>query len=349
MKWYARMQKVSFVCAILGLGIMFILLLSTDNAGFINAFNTMSAKWFGLEGDVYNQIIKTAAEGGYESTPLLPMSIKLSLPLIPVMAFYNLWANFGATLYGEVSGANSFRRNFIGMFSGLAGSTVLAVLTLLAFARTIGWEFFNAINYCYMTGTSPIPVFPFPGLLAAMITDSPFIQVIVILLMICWLFGWAANLFLTSSRAVFAAAFDRVLPEKLASVSRRFHVPTYCLLILGIGGLILSVCYIYIPGFAALTFDGTVGVIVMFLVTSIGATILPYKFRKLYESSPVAKFKVFGIPLITIGGIIFSLYCIYLLAMFVAVDAYGTIIYCLRYLYCSYMYWRLSYMRYQNM
>ena len=31
---------------------------------------------------------------------------------MPYMVFFNLWPNWGATLYGEVRGATDFKRNF---------------------------------------------------------------------------------------------------------------------------------------------------------------------------------------------------------------------------------------------
>ena len=41
---------------------------------------------------------------------------------------------------------------------------------------------------------------------------------------------WAGTLFLSSTRVIFAAAFDRILPEKVADVSERKHVPVWALI-----------------------------------------------------------------------------------------------------------------------
>ena len=35
-----------------------------------------------------------------------------------------------------------------------------------------------------------------------------------------WWFGWSGTVFLSSTRVIFAAAFDRLLPEKVAEVER---------------------------------------------------------------------------------------------------------------------------------
>ncbi len=323
MKWYARFQRWSFYIAMVGIVGLLVLLFSNSHETFVQAFNAYAAKWWDASGNVYQQVIDAAAAGGYTASPWRPMAWGASMALVPVMAMYNLWPNFGATLYGEIAGATSVRRNFTGMFLGLAGSTVLAVLFLWGMARTIGWEFFHAASYLFWVGGSPIPVFPFPGLFAVALLKSPLVQAIIIIAVIGWLLGWAANIFLSSSRALFAAAFDRVLPEGLAKVSTKYRVPFNCLIVLAIGALIMAALYCYLPGFSTYTFDLTIGVTVMYLVTAIAGVVLPYKEKKLYEESPAAKFKVFGIPLITVAGALFGIYVIYLLYEWVTVAAYG--------------------------
>ena len=46
-----------------------------------------------------------------------------------------------------------------------------------------------------------------------------------------WFLGWSGTLFLSSTRMIFAAAFDRVLPESAARVSERRAVPVVALLL----------------------------------------------------------------------------------------------------------------------
>ncbi len=45
-----------------------------------------------------------------------------------------------------------------------------------------------------------------------------------------WFLGWSGTLFLSSTRMIFAAAFDRVLPDHAAQVSERRAVPIIALL-----------------------------------------------------------------------------------------------------------------------
>ena len=49
--------------------------------------------------------------------------------------------------------------------------------------------------------------------------DGAFWQFLLVGLLSLWFFGWVGTVFLSSTRVVFMAAFDRVLPEAAAKVS----------------------------------------------------------------------------------------------------------------------------------
>jgi hypothetical protein len=52
---------------------------------------------------------------------------------------------------------------------------------------------------------------------------------------------------------------------------------------------------------------------VTYLGSTIAAIVLPYTKKDLYEASPIAKYKVAGVPLITVAGVIFGLFLVFLL------------------------------------
>jgi hypothetical protein len=70
------------------------------------------------------------------------------------------------------------------------------------------------------------------------------VQFIVILLMSMWWFGWSGTVFLSSTRVIFAAALDRMLPEWVTTIEPRSRTPIAALLLMVIPGLIvgLPVC-----------------------------------------------------------------------------------------------------------
>ena len=61
------------------------------------------------------------------------------------------------------------------------------------------------------------------------------------------------------------------------------------------------------------TLDSTLVIAVTFLGTTVAAIMLPYRKRELYNASPIAKYKVLGIPLITVAGVIFGAFLLFLL------------------------------------
>ena len=155
-------------------------------------------------------------------------------------------------------------------------------------------------------------VWPYPITLATFFV-SPWLQFIVILLMSLWFFGWVGTVFLTASRVIFATAFDRILPEWAARVDRR-GTPYFAILIMLGPSLIISYFYAYNTTFTSWTLDATLVIAVTFLGSTVAAGILPWRKPEIYNASPIAKYKVAGIPLITAAAALFLAFlgfCIY--------------------------------------
>jgi amino acid transporter len=319
MKVYARIQKFSFYAGMLGLAIVVILLLTGSHDAFKAGFESNSAAIFGSQPGVYDATVQAGTDAG-ASTPLTGGSINLVFLTLPWLVFFNLWPNWGATLYGEVRGATDYKRNFSGMAWALGSVTVLGIVFFLGVAKTIGWDFYMQANgawwnyyWGYVTDVPPLPVWPYPAMLATFLTSSRALQLIVMVLMSFWWFGWAGTLFLSSTRVVFAAAFDRLLPEKVAELNNR-GVPVNAMLLMVVPAVIVSYLYAYnVGGFISVTLAATQAIAIMYFGTAIAAIILPYKKKELFEASPIAQMKVAGIPLISVAGVIFGGFLAFLL------------------------------------
>ncbi|KJS21567.1 MAG: hypothetical protein VR72_10065 [Clostridiaceae bacterium BRH_c20a] len=324
MSWYARIQKVCFFIGMAGMATLLVMLLASSKADFISGFNHYASTFFGAgDGDIYQSILSAASEGGYSAVPMGNPAIVASLALIPMVVFFNLWPNWGATLYGEVRGASDFKKNFWSMASGLIATTILAVIVLGAMARVIGWDFYHAANFTFFEGTSGLGVFPYPALLVSFLTDSPVLQLWLLISMSAWFFGWCGTVFLSSTRVIFAAAFDRVLPEWVAKVSTRFRAPINALLVMAIPSIIVSAGMHYSENLATYALNATLVIAVTYLGTTIAAIILPYKEPELYNSSSIARLKVFGLPLISVTGAIFAAFLLFLFYFWMTDPVYG--------------------------
>ncbi len=302
MKWYARVQKFCFWGGMVGLLLVFILLLFGNNATFVNNLNTMMPKLFGTEPgvDLYQATLDAGAEAGSVVLPLGNIAFLASFAVIPMIVFFNLWPNWGSTLYGEVRGASDYKRNFWDMAAAVVVTAALALILFALISKTIGWNFYNSANGAFWNYTwgytdqpPPLPIWPYPVLFAAMLTTSPVLQFIVVLLVSLWWFGWSGTVFLSSTRVIFAAAFDRMLPEWASAVEPRTRTPVNALLLMVIPSVVISILYAYdIFSLQTIVLDATLVIAVTFLGTTVAAILLPWRQKEVFDGSPIAKYQV---------------------------------------------------------
>ena len=320
MKTYARIQKFSFYGGMLGLLIVIGLLLMGSPTAFKAGLESNATSMFGAAPGVYDATVTLGTEAG-AITPFSGGSLAVIFLVIPYMIFFKLWPNWGATLYGEVRGATDFKRNVAGMGWALGITTVLGIILLFAIRKTIGWDFYVQAggawwNYAwgYSEVAPALPVWPYPAMLAAFLTTNKFVQFLVIALMSLWWFGWCATVFLSSTRVIFAAAFDRLLPESVAKLDERTGTPVNALLLMIIPSVFVAYLFAFnIANFQTLTLCSTLVIAVTFLGTTISAIVLPYTKPDLYKASPIAKYKLLGLPMISVAGVIFGGFLVYLL------------------------------------
>src|SRR5213082_1564384 len=291
METYARIQKFCFWLGLAGLVVMIGLLLFSSHDAFVSAFNREASFVFGA-----------------------------TLLLLPFLAFYLLWPNWGATLYGEVRGAKEYRKVFNAMFWGLWITVALVAIILLVIVKTIGWDFYSAANAAYWnsiyvagSAAPAIPIWPYPVMFAGWLVSNHLFQAILIAVMGLWFFGWAGTLFLSSTRVIFAAAFDRVLPSWAANISAKRRVPYGSLVLMIVPSIVISAIYAYKPDFTSVFLDATAVLALTFLATVVAAVILPWRRKDLYDASPIAQYKIAGIPTISIVGVITGLFLLFML------------------------------------
>jgi basic amino acid/polyamine antiporter, APA family len=332
MSGYARIQKWSFYVGLIALAVMFVLMLVSSQDTFKAAYDREAQSMFGVPNAYQATIDQAAAEPGFEyaGSELDPLGFGPgTLLLIPFMLFFLLYPNWGATLYGEVRGAGDFRKVLNGMLGGLWATVGLAIVFALLAAKAFGWTFFNSSNvtyvnyaYAYTTTPPPMEIWGYPPMLAAFLIDSDIVQAIIVLAFGFWWLGWTGTLFLSSTRMIFAAAFDRVLPEWAARVSDR-GVPWAALALIMIPSVVLSWFYAYDANFYPLTLDATLVIAVTFFGTSIAATIMPWWKKDLYEASPIVRYQILGLPLIAVAGALSTIFLGWVLYMWLTSALYG--------------------------
>jgi basic amino acid/polyamine antiporter, APA family len=331
MAGYARIQRASLWIGLAVLAVTIILLLVSSQSSFQAAFDREANSLFGVSG-AYQGIMDAETGFGYSFNDLNPLGFGPGTwALVPFMMFWILYPNWGATLYGEVRGAGDFRKVLNGMLGGIWITAILAIVFVLLAANAFGWAWFQAANVNWLdpfygvqgAPTPVIPIWSYPFVLASFLIDSHIVQFVIVLLAGAWFLGWAGTLFLSSTRMIFAAAFDRILPEAAARVSERRAVPWVALLLIMVPSVVLSWFYWYYDGFSSLTLDASLVIAVTFLGSAVAATILPWWKPAIYNASPIARYKIGGIPMIAIAGAITTLFLGWVLFEWLSDSLYG--------------------------
>src|SRR5438132_2669968 len=322
MEGYARIQRFCFWLGIGGLVVMLGLLLFSSHEAFVNAFNREAASLFGASGNAYQATIAASTKGGGPTgVGFGTFGFTSTLLLLPFLAFYLLWPVWGATLYGEVRGAKEYRKVFNAMFWGLWVTVALVAVIILLIVKTIGWDFYYAANAAYWNSifvagspAPPVSIWPYPVMLAGWLVGNHLFQALLIAVMGLWFFGWAGTLFLSSTRDIFSAAFDRVLPEWAANISAKRSVLYGSLILMIVPSLVISALWAYRPNFQGIFLWATGVIAVTFLGTVVAAAIMPWRRKDIFENSPIARFRIAGIPVITITGVVSAIFLVFMLA-----------------------------------
>src|SRR3984893_11898545 len=298
---YARFQKWCFYAALVGFAVVVGLLLFNSHASFVSSFNLEAHKLFGVS-NAYNATNHAAVKAGYTVSSFGLGPLGQSMLLVPAMMFFLLWPNWGATLYGEIRGASDFRRVFTGMFVGLWMTVIFTVIFLLLIAKTVGWGFYQNLNSLDFNLTPAFGIWPYPFMFAGWLVHSTAFQVILILVLSLWFFGWVGTLFLSSTRVIFAAAFDRVLPDRAAEVSEKRKVPVYSLILMLLPAVALAAIYAYSTTFRNYTLDATLVIAVTYLFSAIAVVVLPWRKPDLWRGEPPTRIRILGVQIVPLAG-----------------------------------------------
>ena len=321
MKAYARVQKFSFWVGMAGLVVVFALLLFGNRESFVAGLNANLPALYGVPpGDYYTATLEAGQAAGVTFGKFGSIALGASFALIPMIVFFNLWPNWGSTLYGEVRGASDYKKNFWGMAAAIGVTAGLALVLFALIDKTIGWDFYMNANGAFWSnifyGTQvAIPVWPYPVQFATFLTSSRALQFLVVLAVSFWWFGWSGTVFLSSTRVIFAAALDRMLPEWVSRIESRTRTPVNALLLMVIPSVIISILYAFnIASMQSIVLDATLVIAITFFGTAVAGIVLPWRQKSIFDGSPIAKFKMPGWLswLVTLLYVVGAAYLLYL-------------------------------------
>ncbi|MFB6353303.1 MAG: APC family permease [Halobacteriales archaeon] len=320
MRWYARIQKALFYVGVVGMLLFVGMLLSTNPSSFQSAFNSQVGAWLPAQDITYQGIVQGT---DVNFAPMWNLNWGASFMLIPMLLFWIMWTVWGATLFGEVREAGEFRKMFGVFEAALIAGGGLAIVLWFIFDAAIGYEFYQALNYNYFVGSGKYQWLSSPTLLAAIATGGGWLGVLEVVLMAGWFFSWSGTVFLSSTRVIFATAFDRTVPEILAEVKFRWNAPLYAILMMAIPAAILTVIYFYVPGFQTLTLDATFAIAITYFGTTIACLLFPWRRPELFDQNPVSDWEIAGVPLTSIVAAVYAVILLVIFYLWATRDVYG--------------------------
>ena len=293
--------------AVIGIILMWGLLASTTPAAF-------GVKWDLVLGQytTYEGVMKLATQAGWTPTSV---TFAASLASLPFAALFLLGGNFANVMAGEVK---DVKRAIpialvLSLVLGIIFWAITATLTLNAFGEnwmySLGYLWDNAPG----SYSSVIPYAPTHPLMLSLIAYPN--QLLVFTILFTILVGSLAAPFVyfwIPSRYFFAWSFDRIIPTKMADVSRRFRTPHVSIATITLLSILILVLYWFTSWPQAETI-GTFLWAISFIVPGVATIIFPYTKKDLLDSAPeFMRKRVAGIPVITVLGILTTISFLYI-------------------------------------
>ena len=310
MKVFALAQKVIMGLGILG-GIVILLLFTfTSHDAFVQAWNNVAAQYGSLD---YQGFLTAAQAAMQEAGTALP-------------ATWNWFDTLGVMVAGSWLFAYSYCITFIAgevkrpdktiilanLFAVLVPAFFMLWLAIVLY-RVVGFQFLSAtawVDYNGLAGYTVPWSSHYMGL-AAMLTPSPLLLILMAGSFILFNLWYVALSYLAFPRIVFAWGMDRMGPKWFTDVSPRHASPIKNLTVaMAVFALGVAVYVLWLKDDLSGLIGGGMQFISVFLITGISAILFPYRknVRGIWEASPYRTWKLAGIPLVTIGGVLYVIF-----------------------------------------
>jgi amino acid transporter len=290
---FFKVQAACFALFILGAIVVPILVgLFQSHAGFISNFNDYG-RHLGVN-NASDALAASAKKAGFAHS-----GFDFTTTLKSLSVF---WFIFGF-IYSSNYFAGEIRlQKRVHMYS-MPGAVALAVLVLVlmipTFTHAVSTDFMVQLGLADPTAygfASGAPAYPE---LIGIAAGSPVIGIVAILGFTIGLVVWLPQTLLLVSRNMFAWSFDRVMPDKLASVDSRSRSPMWAIGVMLVLSIASTAIYSFTTWFSSLS--ALLGLTLPLLVTAFAGMLLPYRRRDLVENSPYNQ-RVMGVPILSVVG-----------------------------------------------
>lgn len=305
LRLYAIWQRYWFWLGMACLGVVMVVLLISSRGNFIGNFNAFMAKNYHVS-NAYNT---TIVHGGH--LPNTSFSFGDTVLASVIASFALIYPAWGVQQAGEIKRANSLRANMWSIVGAEVFSFVaVAILGALIVSR-IGTSFLYAAGSIQTAPNNTLPVSPFFGFFVALVGGGKVFIWISFVMFFAWFWMWFPNIVLGGTRVMIAMSFDKILPEAIGKVNRRTHTPINAIVLFSVACIGVSAMYAFIPSFVKVTLGLLILNITGFAATMVAAALFPWKKREMYNATPVAKYKVGGVPAISLAAVVFLAFVLF--------------------------------------
>jgi APA family basic amino acid/polyamine antiporter len=325
MKVFARAQKVVMGVATLGGVIILLVITFATHEGFIASWNSVATQYGSLN---YQAFLDAAKVAMTEAGKTLPITWNWLDTLGVMVAGSWLFAYSYCITFiaGEVKRPD--KSIILGNLFAILVPAVFMVWLAAVLYRVVGFQFLTATAWVDQNGLLGYTVpwsTHFVGL-AAMLTKSPFILIMMAGSFILFNIWYVALSYMAFPRILFAWGMDRMGPKWFTDINYKYATPVKNHILCFVLGEIGIALYAFrgnpVNGLSITALE----VVSVFGVTAIAAIIFPFvkKVAHIWNASPYKTWKILGIPVVTIGGIVNMIYLAILFVFYVFMPGFET-------------------------
>jgi amino acid transporter len=313
-KFVSKFMRILFLLVWAGMAVWFIGLIITPNSSFVSNFVTST----GVQPDT---IASLAKENGFSITDGLNLGMTL---LAMLWAFQNLTGfEFTGYFAGELK---SVRKTVvISVMGGLvAGALLYAIGSFLVY-RTVGFDLFSNLSYLGANASDKLPA-GVPYVLPALTKffAIPFaLKCFIVFSFMISILWWTPVGFMLGTRNLFAWSFDHLVPSGISDVHPTLHTPVKATIIMAVYIELLNFLNIY-AGLGNFLINIVAVMALAFAAVGLAAIVFPYRRKDLFDNAPeVVRKKVFGLPLMTLAGIVTMISWLFVLIAAFSASQFG--------------------------
>src|ERR1700756_1583228 len=294
-----RVQFWLFVSAMAGFIVAAITLLVTSHGGFINDYNAF-ARPFTHHANTYSYFMAQAKHAGIDTHA--PTNWHNTIIASGAFIAFGVWTWYSVNYAGEIRQAGT-RKNWYSMLGGLALTFVPILLMVLLLEKTVSYPFLTAVNGVSSNASVyTLPNLPWWITFVTTIWNNAVFVAFLGLTFCCWAPLIVYTQIVQPVRALFAWAFDQVIPERVATVNERTHTPVFSLGLIAVASIFFLYLAAYSSSFLKYVALSTIVGFPTFILVGISAIIFPLRRKAAYEAS-VSNMKLLGIPVLWYFGV----------------------------------------------